>query len=318
MAAPRLSVCVCTHDRPEDVRRCLVGLRAQTLSPSALDVLVVDSGSGPAQAGALACIVAGFPGVRLVRLDQPGLSLARNAGAAAACAPWIAYLDDDVVPAPDWAACALAALAGPSPPALLGGRVLPAWDAPLPGWWPARLRGVLSIVEVEGVGDYRGDRLPPGLEPCGANLLVHVGTLQAAGGFCPAIGRRGHALLSDEEVHLAWRLQAAGHAARYDSRLLVYHRIPRARLTPGWLLARLYWQGVSAVRTRRSLGRGGTVWRELPRRVAVATLCAPAGLLPRSSTRLLFCRWRLAYALGFIRGALGGPACDRLQRKPAL
>lgn len=307
MPAPVLTVCICTHDRPDDVARCLEGLRAQTVPASVLDLLVIDSASAPAAAGALRQGAAAFAGVRLLRLDRPGLSRARNAGAAAARTQWIAYLDDDAVPAPDWAERALAALAGPSPPALLGGRVLPTWEAPLPGWWPARLRGVLSIVETEGAGEYRGPGLPPGLEPCGANLLVHVPTLHAAGGFCPAIGRRGATLLSDEEVHLAWRLQAAGHVARYDSRLVVHHRIPAARLTPSWLLARLHWQGVSAVRTRRLLGRGGAVWRELPRRLAVAALCAPAGLLPRSSTRLLGCRWRLAYAAGFIHGALGRP-----------
>jgi hypothetical protein len=59
------------------------------------------------------------------------------------------------------------------------------------------------------------------------------------------------------------------------------------------------------VLTRRLLGRSGTIWRELPRRLAVATLMAPFALLPRRSTCLLGCRWRLAYAAGFIRGALG-------------
>ncbi len=92
---------------------------------------------------------------------------------------------------------------------------------------------------------------------------------------------------------------------RYDSRIVVRHQIQAARLTPGWLLSRLYWQGVSTVLTRRLLGRPGAVWRELPRRIAVAALMAPSGLLPRRSTRLVRCRWRLAYALGFIRAALG-------------
>lgn len=83
------------------------------------------------------------------------------------------------------------------------------------------------------------------------------------------------------------------------------HQIQSARLTPNWLISRLYWQGVSTVLTRRLLGRPGDVWRELPRRVAVAILFAAAALLPRDSTRLVSCRWRLAYALGFIRGTFG-------------
>jgi len=59
------------------------------------------------------------------------------------------------------------------------------------------------------------------------------------------------------------------------------------------------------VLTRRLLGDPGAVWRELPRRLVVAALLAPAGLVPRHSTRLMPCRWRLAYAAGFVRAALG-------------
>ena len=304
MHAAAVTVCICSHNRPEDVRGCLDALRAQTVPPERFEVLVIDSASAPAAAAALRQRVAGYARARLLRLEQPGLSLARNHGAAEAGAPYIAYLDDDAVPAPDWLEHVLAALAAGRPPALLGGRVLPRWEVPLPPWWPASLRGVLSIVETEGQGEYRGPDLPSRLEPCGANLVVHVATLRAAGGFCAAIGRRGAALLSDEEVQLAWRLQDAGHSARFDSRIVVHHRISAARLTPGWLLARLYWQGISAVRTRRLLGRPGLVWRELPRRLAVALLFAPAALLPRASPRLLMCRWRLAYAQGFLRAAL--------------
>ena len=38
-------------------------------------------------------------------------------------------------------------------------------------------------------------------------------------------------------------------------------------------------------------------------RLAVAALCAPTALVPRRSARLIACRWRLAYAAGFIRAA---------------
>jgi GT2 family glycosyltransferase len=129
--------------------------------------------------------------------------------------------------------------------------------------------------------------------------------LLAAGGFADAAGRYGTALLSDEDVQLAWRLRQAGQPVRFDSRIVVHHQIQAARLTPDWLLSRLHWQAASTVLTRRSLGRHDEVWRELPRRIGVAVLCASAGLLPRRSTRLIGARWRLAYALGFIRAALG-------------
>lgn len=324
--APVISVCICTHDRPDYVRACLHALRRQSAPPGCFEVLLIDSASAPPAAAALARMGRAMPGLRHIRLDQPGVSRARNAGAQAARAPYIAYIDDDALPAPDWIARILAALGEYPDVAVLGGRILPLWEAPLPPWWPASLRGVLSLIEWEGQGEFRSAELPAGLAPYSANMVVAVAPMRALGGFSEAIGRIGNILLSDEEVQLAWRLQDHGHSVRYDSRILVHHRIQAARLDPAWLLARLYWQGASAVVTARLLGDAGAVWRAVPRRAAVALLCAPAALLGRRSTRLIGLRWRLAYALGFLRVAFGwqvaqaaaqAHAAHRARRAPA-
>ena len=300
-----LTVCICTHDRPRYVRDCLEGLRRQTVPRDRFDIQLVDSGSSPVIATELQGLAIQHE-ARLIRLDQPGVSVARNAGAWAARTKFIAYIDDDTIPATDWVETILTAIGEPGrPPALIGGRILPKWEAPLPGWWPSSLRGVLSIIEHEGSGEYRTASVPKGLEPYAANIVVHVLSLLAAGGFGGAIGRYGNSLLSDEEVQLAWMLQDAGYSVRYDSRITVHHQIQARRLQPAWLLSRLYWQGASTVLTRRLLQQPERVWRELPRRLFVACLLAPFCLIPRDSTLLLAARWRVAYATGFIKAALG-------------
>jgi hypothetical protein len=95
---------------------------------------------------------------------------------------------------------------------------------------------------------------------------------------------------------------------------VVFHQIQAKRLNPAWLLSRLYWQGASTVLTRRLLHDGGAVWRELPRRLLVAALFAPAALWPEASTGFLAARWRRAYAAGFVRAALGWRATDAARR----
>lgn len=305
-----LTVCICTRDRPNYARDCLDGLRRQTVPPQRFTILLVDSASCPAAENEYQDLAAQND-ARLIRLEQPGISLARNAGAWAARTPYIAYIDDDAIPAPDWIESILAAIAQPGRrPALIGGRILPQWEAPLPAWWPASLRGVLSIIEHEGRGEYRTAAVPKNLEPYAANMVVHVLSLLAAGGFAGAVGRYGHSLLSDEEVQLAWMLQDAGYSVRYDSRIVVNHQIQARRLEPEWLLSRLYWQGASTVLTRRLLQQPRSVWRELPRRLLVAFLLAPACLVPRHSTLLLAARWRVAYATGFVKAALGWHATE--------
>ena len=305
-AGPCITACICTQDRPDYLRACLDGLARQTGDLGDFDIVVVDSCSGPDAAARVAALTAAFPNARLVRVGRSGLSLARNAGARAARGVYLAYIDDDAVAAPDWIASIRAAIARHAlPPAVLGGRILPVWERPLPAWWPRSLRGVLSIIEHEGEGEFRSPALPAELEPYGANMVVRREAMLAAGGFDETAGRSGRSLLSDEDVRLAWTLQDAGHPARYDGRIVVRHSIQAARLNPAWLLRRLYWQGASTVVTRRLLGQHRLVRRALARRLAVSVLLLPAALVPRRSTRLIGLRWRLAYSLGFLAAASG-------------
>jgi len=171
-----VTVCICTRDRPGYLQDCLRGLRRQTVG-DAFDIVVVDSASRRFNAARLARIIACVPNARLVRVEEPGISLARNVGAQAARSSYIAYIDDDAIPAPDWIERITAAIAETDlPTALIGGRIMPRWEAPLPSWWPRQLRGTLSIIEHVGWGEYRTPALPSGLEPYGANIVVHVPT----------------------------------------------------------------------------------------------------------------------------------------------
>jgi GT2 family glycosyltransferase len=235
------------------------------------------------------------------------VSAARNCGAEASNADFIAFLDDDALAAPDWVEQIRKVATEQQPsPGVIGGRVLPVWEAPLPNWWPDSLRGVLSIIEWEGNGEFRTDQVPGWVEPYGVNMVVQRKPLLDMGGFADQLGRVGELLLSDEDVQVGWRLQDRGFSAWYDSRIVVHHQIQATRMRPEWLINRLYWQGASTVATRRILGSPNAVWREFPRRLLVELLTLPAALLPDSSTALLGMRWRLAYARGFTRMALMG------------
>ncbi len=248
-----------------------------------------------------------MPNARLLRTDRPGVSAARNLGMRESGADFIAYIDDDALAAPDWLACMREVIAMYNPwPGVIGGRVLPVWEAPLPKWWPDSLRGVLSIIEWEGRGEFRTPETPPDLEPYGVNMVVQRQPLLDMGGFADRLGRFGGLLLSDEDVQVGWKMQDRGYSAWYDSRIVVRHQIQAGRMRVEWLLDRLYWQGASTVATRRILGAPDQVWRELPRRLTVELITLPFALLPRDSTVLLGLRWRLAYARGFTRMALMG------------
>jgi glycosyltransferase involved in cell wall biosynthesis len=92
---PRFSVVIPAFNSAATLARAIESVRAQ--SWPAHEIIVVDDGSTDATAE----IAAGFDGVRLVRQKNSGVSVARNAGAAAASGDWLAFLDADDWYAPD-------------------------------------------------------------------------------------------------------------------------------------------------------------------------------------------------------------------------
>lgn len=96
MSAPRFSVVIPAYNAAATLARAIESVRAQTWP--AHEIIVVDDGSQDATAE----IAAGFgETVTLIRQANSGVSVARNAGAAAASGDWLAFLDADDWYAPD-------------------------------------------------------------------------------------------------------------------------------------------------------------------------------------------------------------------------
>jgi GT2 family glycosyltransferase len=91
-----LSIVVCTHERPDDLSRCLESLLP--VHARGHEVVVVDSGPVTTRTRA---IVGRFP-FRYITESRPGLNRARNAGLGAATHEIVAFLDDDVVVGEGW------------------------------------------------------------------------------------------------------------------------------------------------------------------------------------------------------------------------
>ena len=115
---PLFSVIVPVYQQWERVPVLLAALRAQTLPPDSLEVLLVDNGAPEEDA---APDLALPDNVRILRERRPGSYAARNAGAAQARGAWLAFTDADCVPDPEWLAgfaepreaCSADLLAGP-------------------------------------------------------------------------------------------------------------------------------------------------------------------------------------------------------------
>ena len=216
---------------------------AQDIADSDLDILVIDN--SPDQ-DAAAAFGARYQSTRVRYLLEPiaGLSNARNVGADASGAKYVAYIDDDAVAAPDWASNLLAALQRFNPRAgVVGGRIIPRWVTPRPDWLPDELIGNLSIVDWGGVARPLG----PTEWIAGCNIAFDRRKLIELGGFSRALGRvgSGAALLSNEESEVIEKFAEAGRIAIYAPDATVEHLIEPARLSQKWFRRRAAWQAVS-------------------------------------------------------------------------
>ena len=265
---PFVSIIICSHNRSADASDCLNSLMPQIDSEA--EVILVDSASDPKNQAELEKLATPFPLLKLIRVDDPGLSLARNRGVHRATADWIVFLDDDAVPFPDWLEKLLATLTAASPTqAVIGGAIYPQWPEGMNGdHLSERWKMFLSLSEADRPGS-----VTDGYTVNGANYAIRRRVLLDIGGFPERLGRVGSSLISGDDCHVTQSVLDAGLSAGFDPAFKIYHKISRERLKLSWILRRTFWEGVSEMRVFRSRGQ------PLPRHLRPLKLTASLPIL---------------------------------------
>jgi mycofactocin glycosyltransferase len=249
------------------VRDDLVGLESvlRALTTSNLDVVVVDDGSS--DAAAIARIAASHEAT-LVRREVPGgPAAARNSGARATTAPFVAFLDADAIPPEGWLEALLGQFDDPLV-ALVGPRVRgPKGTTP-----KERFESVASPLDL---GEQPGIARPGAAVPYLPSAALVVRRAAFGEGFDETF-RVG------EDVDLCWRLSAEGWLVRYEPSIVVTHA---ARSTwPRWIGQRVRY-GTSAAELEARHGDAAAPLRADPR--VLATLALALGGRPRAALGFL-------------------------------
>jgi GT2 family glycosyltransferase len=214
--ATRYSVVVPNLNGAELLGPCLEAVSAQTVD--SVETIVVDNGS---RDGSIALIRERFPDVRVLELgENRGFAAAMNAGIEATEAPFVAFLNNDAVPAPDWLAELERCLERhPKAGAATSKLVSTADEATLDGAGDGLTPSFLPFVHGHGrtdVGTWNAE-----IEVFGASgtaSLWRAEVLRELGGF----DERFFAYY--EDVDLSFRARLRGYELWYAPRSLASHR----------------------------------------------------------------------------------------------
>lgn len=134
MMPARICVCICTYKRPHLLERLLDELAVQRQGEFTCSVVVVDND----RAESARDVVAGFRSRTTLQVKycverERNIALARNKALSEAEGDFVAFIDDDEVPAPDWLAAMLTAWKAYRADGILG-PVRPLYAGRPPAW----------------------------------------------------------------------------------------------------------------------------------------------------------------------------------------
>jgi len=215
-----ISVVICTRNRPRYLRSCLQSLRSQLCKPS--EIIVVDNASHSDETRK----VAEEFHVRYIREDIPGLDVARNTGARAACSSIVAYTDDDAQPDAYWIHRMADAFRDPSIAAMTGLVIADSLQTEaeviFEKFWPFN-RGYLRKIFDHEFFHLSPDNCPPVWEVgAGANMAFRKEVFRQVGYFDERLDAGAAGCSGDSE--LWYRMLASGFTIEYNPLAVVYHR----------------------------------------------------------------------------------------------
>jgi glycosyltransferase involved in cell wall biosynthesis len=255
MAGPAVTVVLPTFRRPDALAKAMRSLASQQDPGVEWELIVVDNDEAPGVEAAVHALASHIPApVMVLRESRRGAAYARNAGIDAAKGDVVAFIDDDVVAAPQWLARLVAPVLDGRAEAS-GGRVVLDTSVTVPAWLGQDWLGYLSQYD-------RGtdQRVLDDDYVLSANAAFLTDRLRALSGFDVVLGPRAGSPMVNDDLDLCRRLVAAGGRIIYVPDAVVVHELPAGRLTARYLLRRAYAQGRSdwllerEVNVRRPLG----------------------------------------------------------------
>lgn len=295
----RLSIVIATYNRSAMLMQTLQSVIEQTLPREEWECVVVNNNSTDSTAADFDAFAARYPdyNLRMVLETNQGLSYARNRGIRESEGEYIAIVDDDERIAPEFVASYVALFDDVPDAVAAGGPIVAEYPTGRPRWMSAFTERPIANTM------YFGEEVrefPRGRVPGGGNMALRRSAVRRYGVFDTSLGYVGESLVGGEESDLFERLQIAEAKYYYVPKAVMYHIIPKEKLTVEYLRRLSYNVGVSQLRRARYYHRKGRVrLNECGKWLATLVLAAWYGITLqwRKAKYLIIMRWNITRGL---------------------
>ena len=237
-----VSVIVCTYNRAAFLPNVISQLCAQDYPKDSFEIIIVDNRSSDDTPQTVQRFIptCGLT-LRYVREDRPGVTNARNCGAAEARYPYLAYLDDDCSVDVDWLSQLVSGFGLAEQVSVVAGRVALDYDGQkVPSWLGAKSERWLADFNFPGS---QPRLLENPVYVCEGNMAITHEAWRAVGGFLGMDQFSSPHVASQEIVYLLEQVKRRGGKVAFIPAAVAHHHT--AIPTQGRMLMRAYWHGVS-------------------------------------------------------------------------
>lgn len=254
----RLSLVIATYNRAESLITALQSVVEQSAPKEQWECVVVNNNSTDSTQERFNSFAEAHPDVRLRMVNEvrQGLSYARNRGIGESEGEYIAIIDDDERIAPDFISSYIALFDSTPDAMAAGGPIVAEYPSGKPRWMSCFTERPIANTMYFGP---KVTLFPAGRIPGGGNMAIRRSAIRRYGVFDTSLGYVGEQLIGGEECDLFERLQIAQAKYYYVPGAVMYHIIPKEKLTQTYLSRLSYNVGVSQLRRARYYHRIGRV-----------------------------------------------------------
>ncbi len=231
----RIAVCIITFRRSDGLARALEGLAAQVFPgpPPPVSIVVVDNDDEGSARAVCDAARERMPWPLHYQIEgRRGIPFARNRCVTVARphADWIAFIDDDEEPAPNWLAELMRVQAAHDADVVTG-PVVPRFVGEVPAW-------------AQGERFFNRRRYRTGMRRDRAFTNNVIFRAEIFDRVQPNFDER-MALTGGSDVHFTLRVHRAGYRIIWADEAEVYETFPASRILTGWVYQRAYRVGTT-------------------------------------------------------------------------